>query len=72
MPGKYAIRITEAYLPLIQLLHPLVEVRVTEDTDRFFYFDIVSPMTTGNHDIMDEVCLRNEDDVQSGERIIIM
>lgn len=71
MPNKYAIRITEANLALIKLLHPLVDVQLTEDTDRYFYFDVVGPMTTGEHDIMDWDCLQNEDDVQSGERIII-
>jgi hypothetical protein len=71
MPTKYAIRITKANFALIQLLHPIVDVQLTEDTDRYFYFDVVGPMTTGEHDIMDKVCLYNEDDVQSGERIVI-
>lgn len=71
MPNKYAIRITEANLALIKLLNPIVDVQLKEDTDRYFYFDVVGPMTTGEHDIMDKECLFNEDDVQSGERIVI-
>lgn len=71
MPNKYAIRITEANFALIKLLHPIVDVQLTEDTDRYFYFDVVGPMETSQHDIMDKVCLYNEDDVQQGERIVI-
>lgn len=68
---KYAIRITEDYMPLIDLVHPLVEVRVTGDPNRFFLFTIVSPMTTGDHDIMSTIDLYNEDDVQKGARTVI-
>jgi hypothetical protein len=72
MPNKYAIRITEANLGLIKLLHPIVDVQLKlTDTNRYFYFDIDGPMTTTNHDIMDGDSLRNENDVINGERIVI-
>lgn len=69
---KYAIRITEEHLPLIDLIHPLVEVRVNrKDTDRYFLFTIVSPMTTGDHDVVQGDDLENYDGIYRGHRTII-
>ena len=52
MPNKYAIRITEDNFSLIRVLHPIVDVEVKEDRNRFFVFTVVGPMTTGGHDVV--------------------
>ena len=54
MPNKYAIRITEANLALIRVLHPIVDVQLKEDTNRYFLFTVDGPMTTTEHDVVQE------------------
>jgi hypothetical protein len=52
MPINYAIQITEDNLPLIRLMHPIVDVDVKEDKNRFFLFTIDGPHTTTQHDVI--------------------
>ena len=70
-PKKYAIRITERNLPLIRLLHPIVDVDVKEDTNRFFVFTIDGPMTTSQHDVVHGDDLEIYDGNDPDPRIIL-
>lgn len=71
MPNKYAIRITEDNLALIHVLHPIVDVDVKEDQDRYFLFTVVGPMTTGEHDVVHGDDLPIYDGNSPDRRIII-
>lgn len=68
---KYAICITERNLPLIRLLHPIVDVDVKEDTNRFFVFTIDGPMTTSQHDVVHGDDLEIYDGNDPDPRIIL-
>jgi hypothetical protein len=72
MPLKYAIRITLANLALIRVLHPIVEVELKEDTNRYFLFTVHLPNSTIEHDVVAEDDLYNYDGHQKGQRIIIL
>lgn len=71
MYKKYAIAITEANLALIRVLHPIVDVEVKEDINRFFLFTINGPMTTSEHDVVHGDDLKIYDGDDSEERIVI-
>ena len=71
MPKTYAIRITEDNLALINVLHPIVDVDLKEDQNRFFLFTVDGPMTTMEHDVVQEDDLEIYDGMHSGRRVII-
>lgn len=71
LPAKYAIRITEYNLALIRVLRPIVEINVTEDTNRFFLFTVDSLKTTTEHDVVQGDDLKIYDGDSDIERIIL-
>lgn len=70
MSKKYAIRITEHTLDLIQVMSPWGRPTVQE-TNTFFLFTVDSTATTTDHDIVDEVHLRDYDGNDKTPRIVL-
>jgi hypothetical protein len=68
---KYAIRITERNLALISVLHPIAPVDVKEDTNWFFVFTVDGPMTTTQHDVVQEDDLKIYDGNDTTERVTL-
>ncbi len=71
MPKKYAIRITEDNLALIQLLDPIMNVEVIEDRTRYFLFTVGAIRKTTEQDIVHEDDLAIYDGNDLEPRVII-